>query len=70
MIRQAAKKSLKFADKHPTESPSGRDSMKKLAKDVNKMTRVANRHSTIKGKARIRGEGQAALNRLRGENKG
>jgi hypothetical protein len=36
---------------------------------IAKMARVASRHSTIKGKAKIRGEGQAELNRRRGEMK-
>jgi len=46
--------------------------MKQAAKkgegsDINKMARVASRHSLIKGKGRVRGEGQAELNRRRGE---
>ena len=31
------------------------------------MARVASRHSLVKGKGKIRGEGQAELNRRRGE---
>ena len=36
---------------------------------VAKMARVASRHSTIRGKGKVRGQGQAELNRRRGEMK-
>jgi hypothetical protein len=39
--------------------------LNKADKQVAKMARVASRHSTIKGK--VRGEGQALLNKIRGE---
>ena len=41
----------------------------KTAKQVSKMARVASRHSQIKGKGKVRGEGQAELNRRKGEMK-
>jgi hypothetical protein len=41
----------------------------KATKQIKKMARVASRHSQIKGKGKIRGEGQAELNRRRGEMK-
>ena len=40
----------------------------KSMKQINKMARVASRHSLIKGKGRVRSEGQAELNRRRGQN--
>ena len=55
MIKQAAKKGyLGWIDDN---------------KDTNKMARVASRHSVIKGKGKVRGQGQAELNRRRGEMK-
>jgi hypothetical protein len=41
----------------------------KTDKEIFKMARVAERHSQIKGKGKVRGEGQAELNRRRGEMK-
>ena len=57
MIKQAAYKAY-YASK---------DGDEKVDKQVAKMARVASRHSTIKGKAKVRGEGQALLNKIRGE---
>jgi len=60
MIRQAGRK---------TEGQIGYPyDEDKIKKDINKMARVASRHSIAKGKGRVRGEGQAELNRRRGEN--
>jgi hypothetical protein len=56
MIKQAAYKAY-YASK---------DGDEKVDKQVAKMARVASRHSTIKGKAKVRGEGQALLNKIRG----
>lgn len=50
-------------------NPDDIDAAEKTAKEVRKMSRVASRHSTIKGKGHVRGEGQAELNRRRGENR-
>ena len=57
MIKQAAYKAY-YASK---------DGDEKVDKQVAKMARVASRHSTIKGKAKVRGEGQALLNKIRSE---
>lgn len=65
MIRQAGRKVAQFAYKNPEDI----EAANKVAKDVRKMSRVGSRHSTVRGKGKIRGEGQALLNRLRGENK-
>jgi hypothetical protein len=66
MIVQSARKSAFALDKANRGDEKGKD---KDIKDIQKMAKVASRHSTIKGKAKIRGEGQAALNRIRGEAK-
>lgn len=64
MIKQAARKGEKFSQAwHST------DTLLNTEKDINKMARVASRHSMIKGKGKVRGEGQAELNRRRGEMK-
>lgn len=63
MIKQASRKA---------ESPSyfgNYDSAKQTDKEIKKMARVADRHSLVKGKGRVRGEGQAELNRRKGEMK-
>jgi hypothetical protein len=59
MIKQAAKKGYTSVQIDGIDGDA----------DVNKMSRVASRHSTIKGKGKVRGEGQAELNRRRGEMK-
>jgi hypothetical protein len=64
MIRQSARKAAHYMQNHG--SPSGGQT---VVKHIKKMMRVADRHSVAKGKGRIRGEGQALLNRLRGEAK-
>lgn len=80
MLRQAAGKPFKAARAYEDASfGNGRPRkmntiggepnylIKKALKQAAKMARVAERHSTIRGKGRIRGMGQALLNRLRGE---
>lgn len=72
MVRQAARKSMEAgrsaAGLHPALrgefDPEG-DAKKKISK----MMRVADRHSIIRGKGKVRAEGQAELNRRRGEMK-
>jgi len=61
MIKQAASRGYKSAD------PWNREDEEKSYSDIKKMARVASRHSTIKGKGKVRGQGQAELNRRRGE---
>jgi hypothetical protein len=73
MMRQIGRKSMKAGLKlgnlgythHRDEAAMEHKAMKQ----ANKMARVASRHSQIKGKGKIRGEGQAELNRRRGEMK-
>ena len=71
MIKQAARKStnagLKAGNLGYTHRLDDTAMVNKATKDTNKMARVASRHSTIKGKAKVRGEGQALLNKIRGE---
>lgn len=64
MIIQSARKSAHALDKANKGDTKGQD---KEIKDIRRMSRVAERHSTIKGKGKVRGEGQAELNRRRGE---
>jgi hypothetical protein len=64
MIRQAAKKGEEFSQSHHST-----DRLLNTEKQLKKMARVADRHSTIKGKGKVRGQGQAELNRRRGEMK-
>lgn len=79
MMRQAARKPVKAAARMEKSGPSSLGVMvagepnwmiKRALKQATKMARVAERHSTsAMGKGRIRGEGQAELNRIRGEAK-
>jgi hypothetical protein len=64
MIKQAAKKGQNTG---PLTYTGNEDDYEKRVRQINKMARVASRHSTIKGKAKVRGEGQALLNKIRGE---
>jgi hypothetical protein len=60
MIKQAVRKQTYSRNPYDTDYEN---------KEVNKMARIADRHSIIKGKGKVRGEGQAELNRRRGEMK-
>jgi len=66
MIIQSARKSAFALDKsnRGDEEGSAND-----LRHIKKMSRVASRHSTIQGKGKVRGQGQAELNRRRGEMK-
>lgn len=82
MMKQAARKPVKAAQKYEDlnfgyGSPRKMNTIagepnwliRRALRQANKMARVASRHSTIKGKGKVRGEGQAELNRRRGEMK-
>jgi hypothetical protein len=59
MIKQAAKKGYNSIQLDGIDGDA----------DIKKMARVADRHSTIQGKGKVRGQGQAELNRRKGEMK-
>jgi hypothetical protein len=71
MIKQASRKSvragLKAGNLGYTHRLDDVSMINNADKQISKMARVASRHSTIKGKAKVRGEGQALLNKIRGE---
>jgi hypothetical protein len=73
MIKQAVNKgvkaNLKHAGVHPALRPEMKETLQKTEGDIKKMVRVADRHSLVKGKGKVRGEGQAELNRRKGEMK-
>ena len=64
MIKQAGKKGQNTG---PLTYTGDENDYENRVRQINKMARVASRHSTIKGKAKVRGEGQALLNKIRGE---
>ena len=66
MVVQSARKSAFALSKGHQGDEKGQE---KDIKDIKKMARVANRHSTVKGKGKVRGQGQAELNRRKGEMK-
>jgi hypothetical protein len=73
MMKQAGRKALRaglkagnLGYKHPRDEVKF---MNKAEDQINKMARVASRHSMIKGKGKVRGEGQAELNRIKGKMK-
>lgn len=68
-VRKGVRSNLVVAKIHPALRDDAIEGLEKTKSDIKKMMRVAGRHSLVKGKGRIRGEGQALLNRLRGEAK-
>jgi hypothetical protein len=67
MIKQAARKGQNTNPFFGGSSSGDEEAYGKRISDINRMARVASRHSLIKGKGKVRGQGQAELNRRRGE---